>query len=195
MTRPSVTLSILSTLDGREFTFTQDTIKIGKLKSSDVYLDDPGVSRIHAVIEAHEGGYRILDLGSLKGVYVNEARVTRYPLKTGDIVQVGNTRMSVFLESTGATPSEPIPPEAKTPGYHHTPSWAAFADSGMLWWVNRVLHPFGWVLVFEWVGPEASGEPAKVYPARTTCRGFTPEVDDAGFAKFDASLEKDFRSR
>jgi hypothetical protein len=31
----------------------------------------------------------------------------------------------------------------------HSESWAAFRESGLLWWVNRSLHLFGWSIVFE----------------------------------------------
>ena len=28
-------------------------------------------------------------------------------------------------------------------------SWAEFQDAGLIWWVNRALHLFGWALVVE----------------------------------------------
>lgn len=29
-------------------------------------------------------------------------------------------------------------------------SWERFQASGMLWWANRILHVFGWAIVFEY---------------------------------------------
>lgn len=57
--------------------------------------------------------------------------------------------------------------------------WAAFQQAGLLWWVNRTLHLFGWVLVFE---ADAWGEePVRVYPARTRWRGFAAADEAVGF--------------
>ena len=27
--------------------------------------------------------------------------------------------------------------------------WLEFRDSGLLWWINTMLHTFGWAIVFE----------------------------------------------
>ncbi len=57
-------------------------------------------------------------------------------------------------------------------------SWKEFKDSGLLWFVNRTLHLFGWAIVIAY--NEAS-EVVEVYPARVTCRGFTEDVETKGF--------------
>ena len=28
-------------------------------------------------------------------------------------------------------------------------TWQEFRDSGLLWWINMILHTFGWSIVFE----------------------------------------------
>lgn len=48
--------------------------------------------------------------------------------------------------------------------------WKEFADSGMLWFVNRILHVFHWVIVIDSNG--------NVHPARTDLLGFSEEVDE-----------------
>lgn len=58
-------------------------------------------------------------------------------------------------------------------------SWEEFQSSGLVWFINRTLHLFGWVLVFEM----DEGEVTKVYPARTIFRGFTQDVEAEGYAK------------
>jgi len=74
-------------------------------------------------------------------------------------------------------------------------SWDEFRDSGLLWWVNRTLHLFGWALVLRWEGDPATGEPKEVYPARVSFRGFSPEIEDEGFAKLEAHLRDTFGPR
>jgi len=77
---------------------TEATIKIGKLTSSHVRIDDDSVSRMHAVVEvAGPNEVVILDLGSTTGTFVNGERVTKHPLQSGDRVQLGNVVMVVTI--------------------------------------------------------------------------------------------------
>lgn len=55
--------------------------------------------------------------------------------------------------------------------------WEEFRACGLLWWVNRVLHVFGWAIVFD---VEADGKVNEVYPARVQFRGFTQEAEVEG---------------
>jgi hypothetical protein len=59
-------------------------------------------------------------------------------------------------------------------------SWKEFKDSGLLWWINRTLHLFGWVIVID---IRADGSIIDVYPARCLCRGFSEESEENGFKK------------
>ena len=59
-------------------------------------------------------------------------------------------------------------------------SWDEFLKSGLLWWINRTLVLFGWVIVLE-VPLDANGAEVgsvnRAYPARTRFRGFTDGED------------------
>ncbi|MBI4818076.1 MAG: AgmX/PglI C-terminal domain-containing protein [Deltaproteobacteria bacterium] len=83
-----------------EQSFDREIIKIGRLSSAHLRLDDPKVSRIHAVIEvASDGqGYSIIDMGSSDGTFVNGERVSKERLKHGDEVVVGECRLVISLE-------------------------------------------------------------------------------------------------
>jgi len=61
-------------------------------------LDDITVSRRHVEVVASKSGYRIKDMGSLNGTYVNQRRVDEGELRQGDELQVGKFRL-VFLEN------------------------------------------------------------------------------------------------
>ncbi len=58
------------------------------------------VSREHAVLETSPDGVTISDTGSLNGTYVNDVRVDKAHLRSGDAVQVGRFQM-VFLAGGG----------------------------------------------------------------------------------------------
>lgn len=58
---------------------------VGRDDSSDLVLHSPHVSRAHAVVEEHDGGYAVRDLASTAGTFVNGERVTGLrPLCDGD---------------------------------------------------------------------------------------------------------------
>jgi len=84
----------------RTETFAQDVIKIGKLDSSHLRIDDAAVSRMHSVIEVSgPGEVYIIDLGSASGTVVNGQRVNKARLESGDQLQFGN---SVVVVEVGA---------------------------------------------------------------------------------------------
>ena len=68
----------------REEVLAQSPIKIGKLASSDLRLDDETVSRMHGVIEATgPDDIHVVDLGSTRGTTVNGERITKARLQSG----------------------------------------------------------------------------------------------------------------
>lgn len=67
-------------------------------------------------------------------------------------------------------------------------SWKEFRDSKLLWWINRQLHLFGWVLVAE---VNNKGLITDIYPARTKFRGFREEDETEGFKKLTEYIEKE----
>src|SRR6266699_1853174 len=82
----------------RTETLTQDIIKVGKLSSSHLRIDDEAVSRMHAVIEiAGPGEIYIIDLGSTKGTLVNGQKINKCKVQSGDTIVVGNTKMVVTV--------------------------------------------------------------------------------------------------
>ena len=59
--------------------------------------------------------------------------------------------------------------------------WEEFRKTGLLWFVNRILHMFGWALV---VQMEKDGGPiTAAYPARCKFRGFDADTEGKGFEK------------
>lgn len=60
--------------------------------------DNTGVSRRHARILPGQSAWEIEDLKSTSGVYVNGERITRAPLKHGDIVSIGLLSFRYALE-------------------------------------------------------------------------------------------------
>ena len=76
--------------------------RIGRSRSADIRLDDPTVSRRHAVVvQTPEGELRVLDDRSMNGICVNGEPVDWSPLADGDELQIGRYTLSV-IESSGS---------------------------------------------------------------------------------------------
>ena len=66
-------------------------------------------------------------------------------------------------------------------------TWEKFSELKLLWWINRILQTFGWVIVLE---RDDDGKVLHAYPARTSYRGFAEDIDERGFEGF-ADLLRD----
>jgi hypothetical protein len=82
--------------------FTREIIKIGRLSSAHLCLEDERISRIHSVIEVGQEGVSIIDMGSAEGTFVNGKRVSKGPLKHGDEIKLGGLRIVVAGEGSAA---------------------------------------------------------------------------------------------
>jgi hypothetical protein len=77
--------------------------RIGRSGAADIRLDDPTVSRRHAVLVCTpEGELRVLDDRSMNGIEVNGEAVDWSPLNDGDTLQIGRYCLHV-LESAAET--------------------------------------------------------------------------------------------
>ncbi len=94
--------------------FARDIIKIGRLSSAHLCLEDEKISRIHSVIEvAGDGSISIIDMGSAEGTFVNGKRVNRGPLRGGDQIALGGLR--IVVEAGAAAAAAAPPPPAAVP--------------------------------------------------------------------------------
>ena len=95
--------------EGRNLAALADTrgrVRIGRGADNDLTFNSRLVSRQHAIVEATESGYRLSDLGSSNGTWVNGVPVRAIELRDGDEIQVGDERL-IFDRSAARRPAEP----------------------------------------------------------------------------------------
>lgn len=79
-------------LDGR-------VVKIGRVSSAHLRIDEPSVARMHAVIEASTADEAvIIDLGTPDGTFVNGLRVRKGKIKSGDVIRIGEIEIDLLIE-------------------------------------------------------------------------------------------------
>ncbi len=84
--------------EGKRVVLTKGSTSIGRGKV-DVRIKDPDVSRNHALIECYgRNEYYIIDQASTNGTYVNDKKVVKAKLNSGDKVQVGGSVFNFLIE-------------------------------------------------------------------------------------------------
>ena len=81
---------------GSRYALDSESISIGREKDADIFLDDVTVSRQHAIIERNKSIYRVSDVGSLNGTYLNAKIVHSEELTDGDVLQIGRFKLVFF---------------------------------------------------------------------------------------------------
>jgi len=81
---------------GSKYVLDADVTTAGRHPDSDIFLDDITVSRRHAEFARAGGDYRVRDVGSLNGTYVNRERTDDAVLGHGDEVQIGKFKLVFF---------------------------------------------------------------------------------------------------
>lgn len=74
---------------------------IGRSSEVDIPLSDMKISRKHCKIEKRGNRYRVVDLGSKNGTYLNGKRVRMALLSDGDQLRIGFTVLQFFLAKSG----------------------------------------------------------------------------------------------
>lgn len=78
--------------------------------------------------------------------------------------------------------------ELKSTTMVNNKSWEEFRNSGLLWWINMILHTFGWSIVID---VKEDGKISNVYPARVKYRGFDEKSNTEGYIQVSEYLNKE----
>jgi adenylate cyclase len=101
----------------KEIPIVTRVISIGRDPSNDLVLSDSMVSRRHAILEQRDNQYVLRDNGSSNGTMVNGDRVeSEKPLRDGDLVAIGSSRLLFQLDDTAEASipaAAPVPPAAQ----------------------------------------------------------------------------------
>jgi len=119
--------------EGREFKLRAKAT-LGRAPDNDIILEDPKVSRHHAVIAFTEERYSITDLDSANGTFVNGIRVVResHPLRVEDVISLGDTELT-FYEVPPSKTALPKPSAQPVPRFmEKVPTWAWMAGAAVL---------------------------------------------------------------
>lgn len=81
---------------GSRYLLDTDLSTVGRHPESAIFLDDITVSRRHVEFKREGDTFRVHDVGSLNGTYLNGDRVDDAELSSGDEVRIGKFRLIFF---------------------------------------------------------------------------------------------------
>jgi DNA-binding NtrC family response regulator len=91
-------VTVLEGVDrGKRVVSTGDELSIGTSEGNDLRLADPGVSRHHCALRAHERGLELVDLGSRNGTFVDALEVTSCFVRNGAHLRIGESIVALEI--------------------------------------------------------------------------------------------------
>ena len=87
--------SLVLRQNGRAKEFRKQRVVLGRARDADLLVNDPNVSRRHAMLFWDSGRIFVKDLGSTNGTLVNGRPAASGPLDSGDVITVGSTHVVV----------------------------------------------------------------------------------------------------
>ncbi|MFO7762521.1 MAG: FHA domain-containing protein [Wenzhouxiangellaceae bacterium] len=77
---------------GAAFRLSADRVTIGRSPVCEICIEEPSMSSEHARLACSDGAWRVINLLSTNGVYVNDEKVFSHPLADGDEIRLGRVR-------------------------------------------------------------------------------------------------------
>lgn len=110
-------LRFVSTVEGvHTIELTEPIITIGRTANNVVCIEDPNISKHHTLLINEDNTYKIYDLHSVNGTWINGDRITAGTLKEGDAVRIGYLELKYEIAVPVIAPRAPQPaPAAPTP--------------------------------------------------------------------------------
>lgn len=102
---------------GKVFPLTSDRLTIGRASVCDLCIDEPSMSSEHARLVFSDDAWRVINLLSTNGVFVNDEKVFSHRLHDGDEIRLGRVRLR-FRDPVGGV---------STHGRSRSPSFARWA--------------------------------------------------------------------
>ena len=99
---------------GQRFTLTNGRLSVGRQYDNDIVLAVPSVSAVHARLsEQPDGGWKVLNVLSTNGTFVNDERISERILQHGDRVRFGEVEFVFEMGASRDGASSPSPGRAK----------------------------------------------------------------------------------
>ncbi len=94
--------------DGAELRLESDVLNMGRAPDNQVVVNDKRVSRRHAVLKREGANYVLEDMGTPNGTFVNNQRIQRHILVSGDVIRLGQAVFTYRVPLVEQRQSSPL---------------------------------------------------------------------------------------
>ena len=94
---------------GDYYPIERAAINIGRRTESEVYINDPHISREHAQIRLVQESYVLFDLNSTSGTYVNGRKIVQHNLQPGDVISISGHPLIYVEENVNPSDTDDEP--------------------------------------------------------------------------------------
>jgi len=101
---PTSRLEVVAGMGARSFELTKAKCVVGRAAGSDIELSTDSVSSRHAELESTNGVWRVKDLQSTNGTFVNDRRIDSVEVQPGDRLRFGEVEVRFAEDSPQQTP-------------------------------------------------------------------------------------------
>ncbi len=114
-------LHVKVSINGNElntYCFEDTNVNIGRGSDCQVVLDNPGISRVHAILQREGENVRVIDQESGNGTFVNGNTVGEAWVRSSDTLRIGKFTLSVrvsILKGDVEPPAEPEDDDLASP--------------------------------------------------------------------------------
>src|SRR5688572_21507765 len=102
---------------GSPIDLKSDRALLGRDPSADIVVNDPSVSRRHAILERRQEGWAVFDQRSANGTWVDNVRIEQALLQPGQQLRLGAVSFTVDLPGAMARGLSTIPPQPNISPY------------------------------------------------------------------------------
>lgn len=102
-TKPRL-IAVSGPVEGTTFSMVEGEVSIGREPSNEICVNDHSISRRHCLIRSEDNSFKVIDLESYNGTFVNGVPVGEQYLNHGDHIAVGSV-LFVFLTDEIETPA------------------------------------------------------------------------------------------
>lgn len=86
---------------GQSFTLKSTRVTVGRIESCDLRLNDTSVSSEHARLVRDSAGWRVVNLLSTNGTFINDRKVSSSALASGDRIRFGRVEFRFYDPDQG----------------------------------------------------------------------------------------------
>jgi len=144
----------------REYVLMRERTAIGRGPKNEVVIQDVSISRHHIAIEKLPAGFRLIDLDSANGTFLNGRRIKSGQLRHNDIIEIGNLRFR--FEQDGGDPDELWKGQPQVDLHPNQSKPRSHANGGSVDYPNNNKN---------YNAPAPAAQPAAPMPARTQAVG------------------------